>query len=94
MSKEKEKGISGVAKKDYVERVIRKMMVLGSIKRADQARYKELMISIRDKFALGLDLYLETLNTAYNLLETHSTRQGLTTTGRSRVTQRNFDSNS
>ena len=46
-----------------------KMQGLDIIKKADRKRYGELLTGIRDKFALGLNVYPTNLNKGYDLLE-------------------------
>ena len=45
-----------------------KIQGLDIIEKADRKRYGELLTGIRDKFALGLNVYPTNLNKGYNLL--------------------------
>ena len=69
---------AAAAKGDILEekdaRVIvkNKMQGLDLIKKADRKRYGGLLTSIRDKFALGIDVYPTSLNKAYDLLESYA----------------------
>ena len=47
------------------------------LKRADDDRYTDLKLSIRDQFAFGIDVYPKTLNGAYDLLESYSTSRDI-----------------
>ena len=75
--KDVKEGKSGHSDEDYVERVKDKMMDVPLLKRADEERYAELKLSIRDQFAFGIDVYPRTLNGAYDLLENHGTSRNL-----------------
>ena len=55
-----------------------KMQGLDLIKKADGRRYGDLLTNIRDKFALGIDMYPTSLNKAYDLLESYASSRKLT----------------
>ena len=46
------------------------------LKRADNDRYADLKLSIRDQFAFGINVY-KTLNSAYDLLEIYGTSRNI-----------------
>ena len=70
--KDKENGKNTKTTEEYELIVRNKMMAVGFLKRANTRRYEGLMNSIRDQFAFSIDVYPSTLNTAYELLENHS----------------------
>lgn len=51
--KDVKEGKSAHSDEDYMERVKDKMMAVTLLKRADEERYAELKLSIRDQFASG-----------------------------------------
>lgn len=61
-------------------------MTVVVLKRSDDERYAELKLSIRDQFAFRIDVYSNTLDGAYNLLENHSTSRNLYSERKSRPT--------
>ena len=75
--KDKKEGKTRTNDEEYIERVKDKMMAVALLKRADEDRYAELKISVRDQFAFGIDVYPKTLNGAYDLLENHSTSRNI-----------------
>ena len=76
-NKDKTEGKAIDSDEKYAERVRDKMMGVALLKRADEERYAELKLSIRDQFAFGIDVYPKTLNGAYDLLENHSASRNL-----------------
>ena len=76
-NKDKTEGKATDSDEKYAEKVREKMMGVALLKRADDERYAELKLSIRDQFAFGIDVYPKTLNGAYDLLENHSASRNL-----------------
>ena len=72
MAKDKEQGLSPKTNSEYDLIVRNKMMAIGFLKRANTRKYEILMSNIRDQFAFNIDVYPTTLNSAYELLENHS----------------------
>ena len=86
--KDVDAGISAKSDAQYKEVVKEKAMGTALIKRADQGRYKELLLNIRDQQGNGLDVYPNTLAAAHNKLEDFARSRNIRPTPRKKSSNR------
>ena len=65
-------GITEVTKEAYKALVRERNTAVGLIKRRNQKKIGELMVNIIEQYSFDIDVYLESISSAYELIENHN----------------------